>query len=162
MYIRIIFYKVAATLSAILLIISSSHKSKIMKTLLKRTAAIIAMQNNVLQTFYSSSSSEDSQEEPKKKRAKKTEFGNPRANKCIMDDYLGPEPTFKDKQFELHFRVSRSRFQRLLEDVARLQDPFYKPNDLTNKKFTTIEAKLLLPLKTLSYSVPSHTFQDYF
>ena len=114
MYIRIIFYKVAATFSAILLIISSSHKSKIMKTLLKRAAALIAMNNNDILTLLLSSSREDSEEEPKRKRAKKTEFDNPRAYKCIMDDYLGPEPTFKDKQFELHFRVSRSRFQRLL------------------------------------------------
>ena len=76
---------------------------------------------------------------------------------------LGPQPLFNDRQFDVMFRISRSRFQRLMEDVAATGKPFYlKTRDLFNRKGSSIEAKLLLPLKTLAYGVPPHTFRDYF
>jgi hypothetical protein len=41
--------------------------------------------------------------------------------------------------------------------------PFYKKQvDAIGKTEVCYEAKLLLPLTTLAYGVPSHCFRDYF
>jgi hypothetical protein len=48
-----------------------------------------------------------------------------------------------------------------MEDFAEY--PFYKKQvDAIGKTGVSYEAKLLLPLKTLAYGVPSHCFRDYF
>ena len=61
------------------------------------------------------------------------------------------------------FRISKSRFERILQDFAAVSTNFYKhrlPDDKGNT--VSFEAKVLLPLKTLAFGVPSHTFRDYF
>ena len=40
-------------------------------------------------------------------------------------DYTGPIPTFRGREFDTMFRISRSRFQRLLEDFGRADIPFF-------------------------------------
>lgn len=112
--------------------------------------------------------SSDEEEDPyshlRNPRAPKKTYDWERAYSCIQADYLGPQPLFDDRQFEIYFRVSRSRFQRIMEDVAAA------PADISHfwttkerlSRGTTIEAKLMLSLKTLAYGVPSHTFCDYF
>ena len=97
---------------------------------------------------------------PRKKRAK---FNHDEALYCIKRDYLGPVPLFKDKQFDIFFRISRSRFQRLMEDVGASGHPFYMPSVNPNgRAVASLEARLLLPLKTLAYGVAPHCFSDYF
>ena len=83
---------------------------------------------------------------------------------CIQRDYLGPSPIFQGKEFETMFRVSRSRFQRLMEDICNTGNPFYATGktDAVGRMSASIEAKLLLPLKTLAYGVATHCFTDYF
>ena len=48
---------------------------------------------------------------------------------CIRRDYFGIEgdlttPIFKDRTFEMMFRLSRSRVQRVFEDVMKAHHPF--------------------------------------
>jgi hypothetical protein len=101
-------------------------------------------------------------------RNPKREFNHARALMCIQHDYLGvmgdPRyPLFNDKQFSTMFRLSRSRVQKLFEDVMNNGIPFYfNRRDAADKQGASLEAKILLPLKTFAYGVPPHTFIDYF
>jgi hypothetical protein len=99
-------------------------------------------------------------------RSKRTLFKHEEALDCIKRDYLGPQPLFDDRQFELMFRISPRRFQRLMEDICNSN--FEEKNFFMNNKSATgligasLEAKLLLPLKCIAYGVPAHAFRDYF
>jgi hypothetical protein len=78
-----------------------------------------------------------------------------------MDDYLGPVPRFDYKEFVAMFRVTRGRFQTIMEDFA--EDPFFKPTfDCFNNPVASLECKLLHALKTLAFGVAHHAFRDYF
>ena len=107
---------------------------------------------------------DDTEQEKSTTRKKRTKFKYNDALQCVMRDYLGPYPIFNDKQFDVMFRVSRSRFQRLLDDFGNSNDEFYVNNNFHNKKNkqSSLECKLLLPLKTRAYGVAPHTFCDYF
>ena len=78
-------------------------------------------------------------------------------------DYLGPTPLFDGKEFDTMFRISRSRFQRILEDVGNAEIPFYTQiTDMFGNQGPCMEARLLLALKTMAYGVPYHCFRDQF
>jgi hypothetical protein len=95
-------------------------------------------------------------------RAQCWQFKHGQALECIQRDYLGPDPLFGN-EFDMMFRLSRRRFQKLLEDVGNLGTKFYlEKRDAMNRKVASIEARLLLPLKTLTYGVMHHCFCDYF
>jgi uncharacterized protein YigA (DUF484 family) len=80
------------------------------------TKHIIETNNVIAMSLIKKRKTEDA---PKKTtRAKRRKFKHQRAALSLQDDYLGPEPLFKDKDFETHFRISRARFQRLLEDTG--------------------------------------------
>ena len=93
---------------------------------------------------------------PRKKRRKFDHYG---AQCCILRDYLGPKPLFNGREFEMMFRVSKSRFQAIYDDIRKTGNKFFFP---PNGRGASTEARLLLPLKTLAYGVPPHTFTDYF
>ena len=82
---------------------------------------------------------------------------NPSAVLCERD-YLGPYPLFQDKQFNVMFRLSRTRFERILNDIGRSSDPFF----VGSLKQCSLESKILLALKTRAYGVAPHCFTDYF
>ena len=88
-------------------------------------------------------------------------FDHGRAKDCIMSDYLAPDALFSDMNFVMMFRISRGRFQKILEDIGNSGIPFYNPQQ-ERKNSSCLEARLLLPLKTLAYGVPPHCFSDYF
>ena len=101
-------------------------------------------------------------------RKSKTKWRHADALYCIKRDYLGDPldaltPLMTEKQFVLHFRITRSRFQRLMNDIVSADIHFYKQAKAGDGSVgASLEAKLLLPLKCLAYGVPPHTFQDYF
>ena len=101
-------------------------------------------------------------------RNTKAIFRHDEALKCIQRDYFGipgdlTTPIFKNKSFEMMFRLSRSRVQRIFDDIMQTNHPFYVSNvDATGKKGASLEAKVLLPLKTFAYGVAPHAFSDYF
>ena len=61
-------------------------------------------------------------------REEKRDFQHERALACIMHDCLGPKPLFNGREFETMFRVSRGRFQCLMEDIKKADIPFYSGN----------------------------------
>ncbi len=72
-------------------------------------------------------------------------------------------PIFKDRSFEVMFRLSRSRVQRICDDIVHANHPFYMSNvDATGKNGASLEAKVLFPLKAFAYRVAPHVFLDYF
>ena len=82
-------------------------------------------------------------------RNTKAIFRHDEALKCIQRDYFGipgdlTTPIFKDKSFEMMFRLSRSRVQRIFDDIMQTNHPFYVSNvDATGKKGASLEAKVL-------------------
>ena len=78
-------------------------------------------------------------------RGKRRDYSHDVAKRRVLEDFLCPRPLFKDKEFQRFFRVSRARFERIMVDIRNSGDP---------RKKTSIEAKILLPLKTCLWSVP--------
>ena len=99
-------------------------------------------------------------------RGPRTIFEHGEALACINRDYLGSVPIFNDRQFELMCHISRSRFQKIMEDVRNADscvNSFYMANyDRLRTRSSSMEAKLLLPLRNLAFGLPAHTFRDYF
>ena len=96
-------------------------------------------------------------------RESRRQFRHTQAHACIMCDCLGPTPLFNGREFEMMFRVSRTRFQCLLEDFGSSGNPFcHERTDCFKRESASIEAKLPLPLKCLAHGVPPHCFIDCF
>ena len=102
------------------------------------------------------------------RRRPKAIFRHHEALHCIRRDYFGipgdlTTPIFKDRNFEMMFRLSRTRVQKIFEDVMHSGNAFYLSRyDGTGAIGASLEAKILLPLKTLAFGTASHAFCDYF
>jgi len=102
------------------------------------------------------------------KRTTRTIYWHDDATRVLKRDFFGLEgypltPLFKNKDFQELFRISRSRFQRLLEDIGRINHPFYSgKGDAVGRPVASFEARLLLPLKTLAYGVTPNAFRSDF
>jgi hypothetical protein len=97
----------------------------------------------------------DDSKQPRRTRRK---FAYSDALRCLNRDYLGNVPTFDMKEFQTMFRISKSRFQKLMEDVMKTDNKYYSIN---TRKCASLEAKLLLPIKVLAFGVANHCFNDY-
>lgn len=96
-------------------------------------------------------------------RAKRKVYSHENVKIRIYSHYLGPMPLFDGKQFDVMFRISKQRFQCIMEDIGNGDFPFYKEIvDGRGQIGVSFEARLLLPLKSMAYGVPSHCFRDYF
>ena len=100
-------------------------------------------------------------------RSQRRRFHHTEALYCIQRDYLGsaaiPNSPLFGAEFKLMFRLSLGRFQRLMEDTMASNNSFFLPsNHRLHHSQSSLESKLLLPLKCLAYGVPPHTFIDYF
>jgi Plant transposon protein len=96
-------------------------------------------------------------------RRKKTVFDHRRALMCIRDDLTGPDARFVGKDFKMFFRISRSRFQHILEMFGNHGGDFYSGKaDCCGNQTASIEAKLLLPLQTLAFGGATHQFCLYY
>lgn len=104
-------------------------------------------------------------------RARRSNWRHNEALHCIQRDYLGipadpSTPLFDFDGFIMMFRVSKARFQRFMEDIgsspAEISNFYLSTITAAGEQGASFEARLLLPLKSLAYGVPSHTFTDYF
>jgi Plant transposon protein len=96
-------------------------------------------------------------------RKKKRRFDHKRALDCIRADLTGPDATFIGKDFKAYFRISRARFQHILETFGNHGGSFYSgKRDCVGNQTASLEAKLLLPLQTLAFGVATHTFTMYY
>jgi len=72
-------------------------------------------------------------------------------------------PLFRGAAFVMMFRLSRSRVELLMRDIMAADIPFYNgKKDCFRREVPSIEARILLPLKTIAYGVAPHAFTDYF
>jgi len=95
-------------------------------------------------------------------RAARRKFDHDAAHKSIVRHYLCSDPLF-GAEFRLMFRISRGRFEHMLHSVANLNDKFFKPTTPKSLRMSaSMEARLLLPLKTLAFGVADYCFCDYF
>jgi hypothetical protein len=88
-------------------------------------------------------------------------FRHDHALVCIERDCIGDTPLL-GVEFKLMFRLSRGHFQGLMEDVMASNISFFKSTVRDGFDRSSLAARLLLPLKSLAYGVPPHTFIDYF
>ena len=96
-------------------------------------------------------------------RSKRRVFDHTRAYRCILQDYLGINPLFNDGGFEMMFHISRTSFQRIMEDVTSLNVTYYHTELMVRgKAVCCLQTKLLLPLKCIAYGNTPHVFSDYF
>jgi hypothetical protein len=101
---------------------------------------------------------EDHRQLPRSNRRK---FRHDQALLCINRDYLGDAPLLRVK-LKLMFQLSRGEIQVLMEDVMASNIKFFKLTGRDGRCKSSLASRLLLPLKTLPYGVPPHTFIDYF
>lgn len=98
-----------------------------------------------------------------RRRCCRTEFHTDEAAERINRDFLADASVFNGSAFQDYFRISRTRFQRILEDVCNAGIKFYSGGRSANlNPVSSIEARLLLPIKTLAFGVAAHAFADYF
>jgi hypothetical protein len=90
------------------------------------------------------------------------EWDRDRAQQCIMDDYLGPVPKFNEDGFKRMFRVSRRNYDMIRAKLC-LSDPFFRDSfDARRRRSISIDAKILMALKYISYGAAINAFRDYF
>ena len=95
---------------------------------------------------------EEQEDHRKRQRSTRRDFQPEVAKRRLIEDFLSADALFNGSEFQLYFRLSRGRFQCLMEDIGNSGDPFYTKNAW---KKTSLEALLLLPIKSLAYGVPS-------
>ncbi|CAJ1969827.1 unnamed protein product [Cylindrotheca closterium] len=90
-------------------------------------------------------------------------FNHGQAKQNILHDWLGPSPLYSDEEFKGKFRISRARFQKILEDVKGLNKSFYsEARNITNQPVASIEARLLLALECLDYGVSAKSMATHY
>ena len=106
---------------------------------------------------------QEEEDHRQKPRTSRRVFWHDDALECIKRDYLvitgNPRTPLLGKEFPLMFRVSRGRFQCMMEDIAAsTAAPFYLNRvNASKEEGPSFEARLLLPLKCLAYGVPPPT-----
>jgi Plant transposon protein len=85
-----------------------------------------------------------------------------RARLCVEEDYWGPYPRFRDRDFERVFRITRTRADFLLNLLGNSDEFFQETVDCLGKRSICPKVKFLMALKLLCYGVSPSAFQDYF
>jgi hypothetical protein len=74
-------------------------------------------------------------------RDEKSQYLHEEMQARLQKDYLSPTPLFDVREFNTMFRISRSRFQRIMEDIAATGNQFYLNTvDATGKPGACFEA----------------------
>ena len=94
-------------------------------------------------------------------RGKRRKFFPGEAYHCILRDFLGPNP-LHGSEFKLMFGVCRTRFERISKVLMAENDFFQDKINPFGQPTSSWQAKMLLPMKTLSHGVAAYTFIDYF
>lgn len=135
--------------------------------MLMQVAAVESMKLNqiVVEELDSSDSSEEegSHDQRRLPRRERKVYAHDFVRIGLQRDYFGPNPLFDGREFDTMFRISKPRFQRLMEDIAADGVSFYLNTiDAAGKQGSSFEARLLLPLKTMAYGVGYHMLRDHF
>ncbi len=76
----------------------------------------------------------------------------------VYTNFLDQAALYYGPTFKSYFGLSRSRVQLLMEVLAGSGHPFYVPTVQFGVTGPSLEARILLPLRTLAYGVANHTF----
>jgi hypothetical protein len=90
------------------------------------------------------------------------EWDRDRAKQYLMDDYLASMPNFNDDGFKRIFRVSHQTYD-LIRAKLCLVDPFFRDSYNARRWASiSVDAKILIALKYVSYGTAINAFRDYF
>jgi hypothetical protein len=129
---------------------SSSSDDDVVATVVRTTAAVAASIATTTKIISGTSHSGkvNAYSDGTKVRKKRRVFDHAGALHCITRDYLGLDPLF-GKEFPLMFRLSRPRFEILMQAIKAKEIKFYMTEtDGHGNTACSSQARLLLPLKT--------------
>jgi len=144
-------------LSVVALILDAEARVK------RQHDVLAAVVEEVYGEFYDSQNKRKSDEEINTiQKKRRTKHDHDRAWQCIQQDYLGPEPTFTDKQFEEVFRLTKGKVERLLQVCCRHNPKTFCPGpDATGRPGIRPEVKVLAVLKCVAFGCSGVAFRDY-
>ena len=90
------------------------------------------------------------------------EFHRDRAVLCINQDWLGPEPLFRDNEFQRQFRVTKDIFRRMEEELP-FHNGFFRPvkDAIKTRKPIDPRVKMICALKVLAFGTSAIANIDY-
>jgi hypothetical protein len=101
-------------------------------------------------------------EQTRNKRKKYAVFDRDRAERCLKEDFLGPERRFDNKQFIRTFRITPSLAEDILQKLAQRNPIFTRRTQVTGREGISPDVRLLCVLKCLGYGVSSSSEIPYF
>jgi hypothetical protein len=107
---------------------------------------MLAACNAAAEVFVDAFQEEEDTETPKRDhrrepRPKRLKFNHARAQQCSEQDYLGPNALY-GRQFHVYFRISRSRFQLLMEKIMNSGISFYQPSEMVDRFFQLVKKQV--------------------
>jgi Plant transposon protein len=126
---------------------------------IKAAGIAIVIAKNIISGINKNSSKRTNRQSNKKRRI----FDHQGCLEVIKRDHLSDNPLF-GKEFIHFFRLSRPRVELLLQSLGNSGIQFYQTFRVNRYGVTgpSLEAKVLLPLKSMAYGVAPHAFADYF
>ena len=85
-----------------------------------------------------------------------------RARDNIYQDYFSPTCTFKDRQFERNFRITKAMAEIILLECAKSTAFFTETHDALGKRSICPKVKLLMGLKLLAFGAAPPACIEYF
>jgi hypothetical protein len=79
----------------------------------------------------------------------------------LFDDYFAVNPVYDDVIFRRRFRMRRSLFLRIVEDVKNYDDYFMQKRDAANVLGLSSLQKVTAALRQLAYGCPADSLDEY-
>jgi hypothetical protein len=94
-------------------------------------------------------------------KRKMVKYNRARARRCIMQDWMGPTPTFDDKQFERTFWIKRNMVDGLLSKLVNHDSFWTNSIDSCGRQSIDPVVKFVTAQKLVCYGVSFSAFKDY-
>jgi predicted nucleic-acid-binding Zn-ribbon protein len=95
-------------------------------------------------------------------RTKRRKMDHGRTRMCIEEDYFSPNCHFNGSEFKRMFRVSRTQFEKIACRLAANSSFYTEQTDATGVPGSSVEAKIMIALKTVGFGCSPFAFRDYF
>ena len=95
-------------------------------------------------------------------RRPRRQYNRERAVLCIEQDWLGPEPLFRDGEFQRQFRVTKDIFRRMEQELP-FHNSFFRPvkDAVKTRKPIDPRVKMICALKGLAFGMSAISNTDY-
>jgi Plant transposon protein len=85
-----------------------------------------------------------------------------RAKQCILEDWMGDDRIFTDRQFQQVFRVTRGIVERLIQACGNFEPThFGERSNCVGKPGIAVDVKVLGILKCVAFGCSGRAFMDY-